>query len=633
MRPGLPFLETVNEALTLPLAHSIAPYHDAPNADVSPPPQCKVAAAAFLVRHSSIYANDDEYADYMEPFISRVYSAQERGVPVLDQSPLKFLKDWRSVVNETNLEDITPSGKDDARELGRRFRKLYGDLMPPEHLGKRKGDLTSWLKSGKKGKKGGKKHKGKKDKVKTPFKVWSASSERDVETSKAFVQGAFPHWQAGHGNGGGEGDGKYLQLVAVKNKVRRLVLLFSLSKRRGRKLTLRSAPSLRRTRTGPTRSRLTCVHFSLLHCSPVHELPLTLITDEQKICDAFTKESGKPHAQQWLETWGPAVLDRLNTHAPGWNFELNDVIAMFMLCGYETVISGAKTPSSPFCSANLFSHEEFRAFGYHQDLLYHYMVRPRLSPSFAWRRGLCVRPLADSPPLPPSLSQQVGYGAPTAPYLGVQWLNISTHNLLAAYAPDPHPNVTMPTSPSLVSRLSSFVTGSKPKLPPPSNPPDATHTQLLYVYFTHREEPPVALTALGLWNTSTEDLPSTSMPKDRLWKTSHLLPFLGHVSIERLHCEADEDQLSAPASSSSSSSSFWSTLVPSFGNDHGKDRPRPTHPRKDYVRVLVNGAPQPLPSCHDGPGGTCRLADFEKFVRQRTEEYSDFEGACKKDDE
>ncbi|KPV77824.1 uncharacterized protein RHOBADRAFT_34015 [Rhodotorula graminis WP1] len=401
----------------------IAPYHDAPNADVSPPPQCTVAAAAFLVRHSSIYANDDEYADYMEPFIARVYSAQERGVPVLDQSPLKFLKDWRSLVNETNLEDITPSGKDDARELGRRFRKLYGDLMPPEHLGKRKGDLSSWLKNG-----GKKHHKGKK--VKTPFKVWSASSERDVESSKSF-----------------------------------------------------------------------------------------------KICDAFTKESGKPHAQQWLETWGPAVLDRLNAHAPGWNFELNDVIAMFMLCGYETVISGAKTPSSPFCSADLFSPEEFRAFGYHQDLLYHYMV---------------------------------GYGAPTAPYLGVQWLNISTHNLLAAYAPDPHPN-------------------------------------LLYVYFTHREEPPVALTALGLWNTSTEDLPDTMMPKDRLWKTSHLLPFLGHITIERLHCEADEDQ--------------------------------------DYVRVLVNGAPQPLPSCHDGPGGTCRLADFENFVRQRSEEFSDFEGACKKDDE
>ena len=114
------------------------------------------------------------------------------------------------------------------------------------------------------------------------------------------------------------------------------------------------------------------------------------------------------------------------------------------------------------------------------------------------------------------------------------------------------------------------------------------------------------------------------MPKDRLWKTSHLLPFLGHIAIERLHCEADNsDTNDAPGP--------HGLLRALFGNDDGKDRPRPTHPRKDYVRILVNGAPQQLPTCHDGPGGTCRLADFETFVRQRTEEFSDFEGACKKE--
>lgn len=180
-------------------------------------------------------------------------------------------------------------------------------------------------------------------------------------------------------------------------------------------------------------------------------------------------------------------------------------------------------------------------------------------------------------------------------------------------------------STSLLSRLSALVSGSKPKLPPPTSPPDATHTQLLYAYFTHREEPPVVLTALGLWNTSTEDLPPTAMPKDRLWKTSHLLPFLGHIAIERLHCEADNSDNNDGAPGP------HGLVRALFGNDDGKDRPRPTHPRKDYVRVLVNGAPQQLPTCHDGPGGTCRLADFETFVRQRTEEFSDFEGACKKE--
>ncbi|GAA6055289.1 hypothetical protein JCM3770_004821 [Rhodotorula araucariae] len=488
----------------------IAPYHDAPRANIQPPPQCKVAAAAFLVRHSSIYANDDEFEDFMQPFIARVESAQRRGVRVPSSSPLCFLTHWRSQVDDSVLEEITEPGKEDAHAFGKRFRQLYGPLMPPKHLGRDKK---------KKGKKG-KGEVGDEGKVKTSFKVWSASSDRDIETSKAWVRGAFPHWQEGKD---GEGDGQFVQLVAVKNKDRNW------------------ANSL----------------------------------TPHKICDAFTKDAGKPEAQQWLDTYGPPVLARLNEYAPGFDFELNDVIAMQMMCGYETVIT--KDRSSPFCSGELFKPDEFRAFGYWNDLKYHHMV---------------------------------GYGSPVAPYLGVSWLNTSTHNLLAAYAPDPHPKAARPEPASLLSRVGALFTKSS-KLPPPSAPPDATHTQLLFVYFTHREEPPIALTALGLWNTTTESLPPTSMPKDRLWKTSHLLPFLGHIAIERLHCEPEE---------LSGSSWFAGT------------GPAPTHPRKDYVRILVNGAPQELPHCHDGPGGTCLLGDFEKYVRGRVEEFKDFEGACKKPD-
>ncbi|GJN91040.1 hypothetical protein Rhopal_004055-T1 [Rhodotorula paludigena] len=472
----------------------IAPYHDAPGANIQPPDGCKVAAAAFLVRHSSIYANDDEFEEYMSPFIERVQAAHDRNVSIPSESPLAFLNAWEPLINDDNLELITEPGKEDAHALGKRFRELYGPLMPPKHLGKKKKQ------------KGGKSAKGGKGKgkVKVPWKVWSASSERDLETSKAWVRGAFPNWQEGKE---GEGDGEFVQLVAVKNK---------------------------------------------------------------KICDAFTKETGKPAQREWLEVYGPSVRDRMNEQAPGYDFQLEDVIAAQMMCGYETVIK--KERSSPFCSLDVFTPDEFKAFGYWNDLNYHYMV---------------------------------GYGSPVAPYLGVQWLNVSTHNLLAAYAPDKHV-----VAPSTFSRFAALF-GKKPKLPPPSAPPDATHTQLLFVYFTHREEPPVALTALGLWNTTTESLPTDHIPEGREWQTSHLLPFLGHVAIERLHCD----------STASSPPSLLSRLA---------IKPVPSHPKKDFVRVVVNGAPQQLPECHDGPGGSCKLADFEQFVRRRAEEFGDFEGACAK---
>ncbi|GAA5874082.1 hypothetical protein JCM3774_001601 [Rhodotorula dairenensis] len=514
----------------------IAPYHDAPHANISPPDTCAVVAAAFLIRHSSIYANDDEWEEYMSPFAERIRKAQKEGtLRFPEDSPLAFLADWECPINNDNLEKVTEPGIEDAYQLGKRFRDLYGSLMPPKNLGK-KGHRHHG--EGGKGRDRKKKEDGKqrrKDrsararrrerreareaekeleaermkKPKVPFKVWSASSGRDVDTSKAWVRGAFPHWQEGRD---GEGDSKVIKLVAVPNK-------------------------------DPNWSDSLTPH---------------------KICDAFTKEAGKPEAQAWLNNYGPPILERLNGLAEGVSFELNDVIAMQMLCGYETVINKSRT--SPFCSNRLFQDDEFRAFGYWNDLHYHHFV---------------------------------GYGSKVAPYLGAQWLNVSTHNLLSAYGPKhPHP-APIPTT--VAGKLAAFF--FKSKLPAPTLPPNATHTQLLFPYFTHREEPPVALVALGIWNTTTEQLPTDVMPKDRLWKTSHLLPFLGHVAIERLSCDA------APGS-----------------------RPGRRHRKEEYIRVMVNGAPQALGECQDGPGDSCKMDEFAKFVERRMDLYGDIKGACKKED-
>jgi hypothetical protein len=116
----------------------IAPYHDAPGASIIPPAGCKVSAAAFLIRHSCIHANDDEYADYMLPFVQRL----ERGRPSLakleDGSPVAFLKKWRNPIAEEDIEQLTGPGRDDAFGFGKRMRELYGPLLPPKKLGKGK---------------------------------------------------------------------------------------------------------------------------------------------------------------------------------------------------------------------------------------------------------------------------------------------------------------------------------------------------------------------------------------------------------------------------------------------------------------------------------------------------------------
>ncbi|KAL8286444.1 hypothetical protein RQP46_004461 [Phenoliferia psychrophenolica] len=351
----------------------IAPYHDAPGADIMPPDGCKVTAAAFLIRHSCIYGNDDEYDDFMEPFILKVAAATSRYPNQIHKdSPLKFLDTWKSPIKKKDLEELTAPGEADAFKFGKRFREMYAHLAP--------------------------------------FKVFTASSARDIGTAKAWTRGLFPKWQEGKD---GEGDGKYVSLVKVPND----------NKDWAASLT------------------------------------------PHKICPAFSKENGKPEAQIWLNTFGPAPLARLQEMAPHFDFVLDDVIALFMFCG--------------------------------NDIKYHY---------------------------------QVGYGAPISPYLGVGWLKTATHNLLAAYdPPHPHPDNSA--------------------LPPPFCGPSSR---------------------------IAKSLQSPSL----LWGKKN-----------RVHSSSELDS--------------------------------------DYIRIIVNGAVQELPSCSDGPGGSCEMGAFGDFVAERAELYKDFEGACK----
>ncbi|KAI1114589.1 histidine acid phosphatase [Nemania sp. NC0429] len=124
----------------------------------------------------------------------------------------------------------------------------------------------------------------------------------------------------------------------------------------------------------------------------------------------------------------------------------------------------------------------------------------------------------------------------------------------------------------------------------------------MYVSFTHRELPPMVVVAMGLFNNSafggSESTINDTMPLDRInyrraWKSSHVLPFLGNLAIERLSCKG------------------------TYGYDDG-----------EYYRALVNSAPQPLPDCADGPGTSCSRRGFERYIQDRTEMFRGFSAKC-----
>ena len=170
-------------------------------------------------------------------------------------------------------------------------------------------------------------------------------------------------------------------------------------------------------------------------------------------------------------------------------------------------------------------------------------------------------------------SYMVGHGNPLSPYLGFPWLN---------------------TTEQLMSR---FV---KARRNP--NDPESIETNLddqrFFLSFTHREVPPFIATALGLFNSSNEfaeEFPTDRINWSRAWKMAELIPFLGHIGIETLTC-----------------------------NTVSKD----PKDNKDYIRVIANSAPRPIPRCSEGPGASCELEKFVGIVKKGMDIYGDFDGIC-----
>jgi hypothetical protein len=168
----------------------------------------------------------------------------------------------------------------------------------------------------------------------------------------------------------------------------------------------------------------------------------------------------------------------------------------------------------------------------------------------------------------------VGPGNPLSPYLGFPWLH---------------------TQAELFAHIDKHNT-------PGGAWPDK---QRFFLSFTHREVPPFVATALGLFNSSSqtdEQFPTDQINWTRAWKMADLIPFLGHVGMEKMTCDRG-----------------------GAVNVH-KDDGKP----KEYVRFIANTAPRPIPDCQSGPGASCPFDEFKKRIGKGSERHKDFHKVCDK---
>ncbi|KAF2503363.1 phosphoglycerate mutase-like protein [Lophium mytilinum] len=408
-----------------PLQHlaGIAPYFEPsdPPLDPAPPQGCNVTRAAYLVRHAAIWANDFDYEEFIDPFVSKL---QNTTVDWKKAGPLAFLSTWNTPIEDDDIEELTQVGRQEAFTLGVSVGQRYPSF-------------------------------------KAPGKVWTSTAERTEKSAQSFIEGLVTH-------------SNETELVSV---------------------------------------------------SEGEEEGADSLTPYEG-CPAYSSSAGSEQSGQYQKLYTKPIIERFHALAPSFNFTPNDIFGMQELCGYETVIRG----SSPFCSLDVFSPNDWLGFEYTNDIQYHY---------------------------------NTGYGNDVAGAIGFPWLN-ATAGVLTA------------------------------------NDTDSSDAQDIYISFTHRELPPVVLVALGLFNNSAfsggDDINAT-MPLDaqnyrRAWKSSHIIPFLTNIAIEKLSCD-------------------------SYGFGVG-----------EHYRVLVNQSPQPLPGCTDGPGESCSRDGFQKFVQSRGEILGSFGEKC-----
>ena len=141
----------------------------------------------------------------------------------------------------------------------------------------------------------------------------------------------------------------------------------------------------------------------------------------------------------------------------------------------------------------------------------------------------------------------------------------------------------------------------------------------MYVDFSHDNLIVDVFAAMGLFNQTNGPLDTTRITKDRTWIASKMVPFSGHMTVERLSCSARSLSLAAARSRPMT----WWNWMTGDGADNDREG------KEEYVRIFVNDARQPLEFCGAGEDGMCKLDEFVKSQEYaRNDGFGDFEG-CK----
>lgn len=117
------------------------------------------------------------------------------------------------------------------------------------------------------------------------------------------------------------------------------------------------------------------------------------------------------------------------------------------------------------------------------------------------------------------------------------------------------------------------------------------------------------VTASGVFDDQSP-LSPTKKDDSRLWVGSRYVSMRGTIAFERLSCTIRNGSEPHASSQRCSNSTAPTSVLP-------KSALPTTIGSTAYIRIRLNDAVYPIPSCKTGPGSSCKLSDYAKYVADK----------------
>ncbi|KAL7625643.1 hypothetical protein AAE478_004863 [Parahypoxylon ruwenzoriense] len=119
-------------------------------------------------------------------------------------------------------------------------------------------------------------------------------------------------------------------------------------------------------------------------------------------------------------------------------------------------------------------------------------------------------------------------------------------------------------------------------------------------------------------------LSATEKDDDRLWVGSRYVSMRGTIAFERLNCIVGQESQPGNSTSKYPSSRYKRMTSGPRSSLHSSQNAT----NATYIRIRLNDAVYPIPSCEDGPGLSCKLSDYAKYVAEKYASEGDWVTNC-----